>query len=337
MLCYVTLKQPDGLDSQPYASPGRVPFPCEEVHGRAWQNVLDVPADLRAAAVWELARFCRDQRRGSLDAAARRAVPELALAVARFVRHPARHTLIRAGTGDFDPDIALRNVRYFFVPVATFPAHEVRLPDKDPLAPRYRHARTAPFLASAADIDEATYLRWVDIDLALSCDDREAARRLRALRGIVSVRESSLKRPQREVDFGPYPETALTSARSREASLALWSAANAHELPGWQGVLIGPGDGVPLDRVVWVVEGFVQAKTRHRGELTHLASIGSDVAYVPRSEVADFASLEAAMPVRALVTDQASFEDFWSRRQAVFETATASLYGAVSVWSEDGD
>jgi len=337
ILCYVTLKQPDGLDSQPYASPARAAFPCEEVHGRAWQNVLDVPADLRAASVWELARFCRDQRRGPLDAAARRAVPELALAAARFIRHPARHGVIRAGTGDFDPNVALRNVRYFFIPVATFPAHDVRLADSDPLAPRYRNAQTAPFLASAADIDEATYLRWVDIDLALSCDDREAARRLRALRSVVSIRESSLKRPQREVDFGPYPEAALTSASSRDASLALWTAANAHQLPRWEGVLIGPGDAVPLDRVAWVVEGFIQAKTRHRGELTHLASIGADVAYVPRTDVTDVASLEAAMPVRALVTDQASFEDFWSRRQAVFETATASLYGEVSVWSMDGD
>ncbi len=334
ILAYVTLKQPEGLDAQPYSSPARPPFPCEEVHGRAWQNVLAIPAELPAASVWELARFCRDQRRGRTDAAARRAVPELALTVARFVRHPARQALIRAGTGDFDPDVALRNVRYFFVPVATFGAHQVSLARGDPLAPRYERARTAPFLASSADIDNATYLRWVDIDLALSCSDLEAARRLRALRNVVSVRESSFKQPLRDVDRGPYPEASLASASSSGAARALWAAAEARELPGWQAALVGPGDPIPPDRVVWVVDGYVQAKTRYAGDLAHLAGIGADVAYVPREDGSGaFASLEAATPVRALVTDKDAFEDFWARRQRAFETTSATLYGEVSVWT----
>ena len=333
LLCYVTLKQPEGLATARYAAVGRSPFPCEEVHGRAWQELLTLPDDLPAATVWELARFCRDQRRGRLDAASRRAPLELALGVAHFARRPSEQLRIRAATGDFDPDVALRNVRFFFIPVATFAPHQVKLPAGHPLTPRYAQHPTAPFLATTDDIDNATYLRWVDIDMALDRDNAEAARRLRALRNVVSVRESSFKRPPlHSVDRGPFPEAALARASSREAGLALWHAAEAGELPGWTASLLGPGEHVRVDRVLWVVNGYVQAKTRVGRRLEHLAGIGADVAYVGGANGDAVASLTAATPVRALVTERGAFEDFWRRRQKAFETSTATLYGEAVGW-----
>ena len=332
LLCYVTLKQPEGLADARYVAVGRSPFPCEEVHGRAWQKLLALPDDFPAAAVWELARFCRDQRRGRLDAASRRAPLELALGVAHFARRPAEQLRIRAGTGDFDPDVALRNVRFFFIPVATFAPHQVTLPAGHPLTPRYAQHPTAPFLAATDDIDNATYLRWVDIDMALDRDNAEAARRLRALRNVVSVRESRFKRPLHSVDGGPYPDAALGRASSREAGLALWHAAEAGGLAGWTASLLGPGEQVRADRVLWVIDGYVQAKTRVGRRLEHLAGIGADVAYVGGADGGAVASLTAATPVRALVTEREAFEEFWRRRQRAFETSTATLYGEAVGW-----
>lgn len=331
ILCYMTMKRVRAGRESRFLDADRPLLPCEEVHGRVWQERLSAPEDVVLGSTWEFARFCKEQRAGRLDRASRRAPLELALVVARLSRHPVNHSRIRLVVGDFDPDVALRNLRYFFVPVATFPAHRVALPEGDPLAPRYRDHPTAPFAADPRDTDDATYVRWVDIDLALSCDDTEATRRLKALRRFVSVRESSLKRPSSTVDPAPYPGEALTAASSREAGAALWAAAETEGIP-WSARTLGPGETLPPSLAAWVIEGYVQAFTGHRGGRTHLAGVGPDVAFVPGGHGDDgIVGVEAAMPARVLTTSREHFEDFWARRQRIFETSTSSLYGDVTL------
>jgi hypothetical protein len=219
-------------------------------------------------------------------------------------------------------------VRFFFVPVATFPAHRVELPPGHLLGPRYRDHDTAPFIGSVADVDYATYVRWADINLALSCDDLEASLRLLALRQFVSVKESSLKLPLPLSTESAYPIESLTSASSKQASSALWGAAQRGRIP-WQALVLGPGEELPRDRVCWIIEGYGQALTYSAAGLSHLAGLGPEVAFVPQDDISgSIATLEAATPLRLLATDREHFEDFWRQRQQLFETATSALYGA---------
>ena len=329
ILCYLTLKQPAGLgpDSEWTFRDGERPlFPSEEIHGRRWQGRITGVDEIAAASCWELARFVKDQRR-SADAITMRAPLEIALGVARLARHPTYHGM-RLVIGDLDPEVALRNVRFFYVPVATFPAHRVELPAGSLLAPRYREHETAPFIGSVADVDYATYIRWADISLALSCEDLEASLRLLALRQFISVKESSLKLPLPLTEDSAYPTESLTSPSSKAASVALWNAAQRGRIP-WKAVVLGPGEQLPRDRISWIIEGYAQALTYSATGLSHLAGLGSDVAFVPQEDImGSLATIEAATPLRLLATTRENFEDFWRQRQRLFETSTSTLYGA---------
>lgn len=329
LLCYLTLKQPALTGDQqqhPYADSDRPLFPCEEIHGRGWQKGLTGASDVRTGTVWELARFVKDQRRPD-EPVCLRAPLELGLVAARLARHPQFQPRVRLVTGDLDPEVALKSLRYFFLPVATFAPHHVELPDGDALAPRYRDNATAPFLAAPADVDNTTYIRWADIDLALDCGDDEAAVRLLALRQFVRVKESSLKRPLAPPEGSVYPVDALVAPSSFDVSVALWEAARGGEIP-WTAVELGPGEPLSKEDAFWIVDGFVQALVPSPGGGTsHLSGLGPEVAFLPYEGWAEgLAGLEAVTPLRALITSQDHFEDFWRQRQSIFETGTETLY-----------
>jgi hypothetical protein len=326
LLTYLTLKQPDGLAGCAYGDARRPSFPCEEVHGRGWQEGLSGAGSIPATQCWEAARFVTDQRRREQPIVHRGAL-EIALAAARLATRPAFAPLVRLVTGDLDPEVALQNLRYFYIPVATFAPHAVELPEGHPLRPRYRERKTAPFLANPADVDWATYVRWADIDLALKSGEEESYLRFMVLRQFVSVKESSLKRPDAPHGDSPYPVDALTSPSSLQASEALWRSASAKQI-SWQARTLGPGEALAKDEVFWIVEGFVQALTYRAEGQAHLAGIGPEVCYVPHESLMGLiASIEAAMPVRVLTTTREEFESFWRLRQELFETSTEKLYG----------
>jgi hypothetical protein len=331
LLCYLTVKQPKHLESSTWGDPNRPLFPVEEVHGRAWQRQLVNLNQCSTEQIWEWARLCKDQRRRKLDASARRAPLELGLALVQLIQRPSAGDRWKIAVGDFDPSVALRILRFFFVPAATFAPHQPTLSDSHPLARRYANYPTAPFVATTDDIDRATYLRWLDIDLALAFGHREAARRLLALRQLVNVKESRLKQPGVATDPGSYPRAALESASSHGASTTLWAAAADGRLPGWQATSLGPGDLAETNQVIWTVDGYLQAFIGRAEDNGHLGGVGPDVAYVPQPELPPVIALRAATPARVLVTNRLAFEDFWARRQSCFETSTGSLYGDVRV------
>jgi hypothetical protein len=332
LLTYMTLKQPEGLEGHLYGSPDRPPLPCEEVHGRNWQVSIVNAADIPAEQCWEAARFVTDQRRRD-DPLIHRGALEIGLAAARLACRPAFSNRVRLVTGDLDPEIALRNLRYFFIPVATFAPHHVSLPGGHPLRPRYRDQPTAPFLANVADMDWATFVRWADIDLALNSGEEETYVRFLLLRQFVSVKESSLKVPNQPKEESVYPVDALTSPSSLGASDALWRGATTGAIP-WQALTLGPGEPLPRDRVCWIVEGFAQALTFRAEGLAHLAGIGPEVCFVPQeSMAASIASLDAATPLRVLTTTREDFETFWRQRQSLFETSSEKLYGMTEIVS----
>ena len=334
LVCYLTLKQPAGIgpgSEWTYRDRDRPLFPSEEVHGRGWQARIGRVDNVPAASCWELARFVKDQRRSG-EPVGMRAPLEIALGVARLARRP-KYQGFQLITGDLDPEVALRNVRFFFVPVATFPAHRVQLSPGHLLAPRYRDHDTAPFIGTVSDVDYATYVRWADINIALSCEDPEASLRLLTLRQVVSVKESSLKVPLPLTGESSYPTEALTSPSSKEASTALWNAAQRQRIP-WEAVVLGPGEEIPRDRVSWIIDGYAQALTYSAAGLSHLAGLGPEVAFVPQEDSQGaIASIEAATPLRLIATTRDHFDDFWRERQRLFETATSSLYGAPALAS----
>jgi hypothetical protein len=323
---YITLKQiSETAPGALYRDRDRPSFSCEEVHGRSWQNSITGVDEVELASCWEMGRFVKDQR-GEPTALGHRAVLELGLAAARLVRHPDHQSRFRLVTGDLDPEVALKSLRFFFVPVATFSPHIVDLPEAHPLSPRYRDNATAPFVANTEDIDNATYVRWADIDLALSNDDAVSAMRLLALRQFVRVKESSLKRPNMPTEDTDYPLDALTSASSKEASAAMWRTAERRRIP-WDALSLGPGDPLPVDEVIWVINGFVQALVSLPEGESHLAGLGPEVVFLPFDPAMnDVLRLRAATPVRALTTAREHFEDFWQQRQQLFETSTRTLY-----------
>jgi hypothetical protein len=326
LLTYLTLKQPEGLEGYSYGSAERPLLPCEEVHGRNWQEGIVNAGEIPAEQCWEAARFVTDQRRRE-DPLIHRGALEIGLAAARLACRPAFANRVRLVTGDLDPAIALRNLRYFFIPVATFAPHQVSLPAGHPLRPRYADHPTAPFLANVADMDWATFVRWADIDLALNSGEEETYLRFLMLRQFVSVKESSLKVPNQPSDESLYPTDALTSSSSLGASDALWRSATSGAIP-WQALTLGPGEALPRDRVCWVVEGFAQALTYRAEGLAHLAGIGPQVCFVPQESMAGtIAALDAATPLRVLTTTREDFESFWRQRQALFETSSDKLYG----------
>jgi hypothetical protein len=300
------------------------------VHGRSWQESIVAADDVPAEQCWELARFVTDQRRRD-DPIIHRGALEIALVAARLACRPAFASRVRLVTGDLDPDVALRNLRFFFIPVATFAPHQVTLPKGHPLRPRYADHPTAPFIANAGDLDWATFVRWADIDLALNSGEEETYLRFLLLRQFVSVKESSLKRPNAPKEESQYPVEALTSPSSLGASDALWRSATSGAIP-WQALTLGPGEPLPRDRVSWIVEGFAQALTYRPEGLAHLAGIGPEVCFVPHeSTAASIASLDAATPVRVLTTTREDFETFWRQRQALFETESEKLYGMTEI------
>ena len=330
LLTYLTLKQPVGLTGFRYGDDRRPLFPCEEVHGRGWQEGIVGAADFEADTCWELARFVTDQRRRE-EPLTHRGALEIALIASKLACRPAYASRVRLVTGDLDPDIALRNLRYFFIPVATFAPHQVSLPSGHPLRPRYADHQTAPFLANVDDLDWATFVRWADIDLALNSGEQETLLRFLLLRQFVSVKESSLKRPNAPREQSQYPHEALTSASSLGASNALWTAATRGAIP-WKALTLGPGEPLPRDRVSWIVEGFAQALTYRAEGLAHLAGIGPEVCFVPQeSFVESIAALDAATPLRVLTTTRNEFERFWRERQALFETSSEKLYGMTEI------
>src|SRR5439155_19845176 len=185
---------------------------------------------------------------------------------------------------------------------------------------------TAPCVAAPADVDNATYIRWADLDLALSCEDEVAAIRLLALGQFVRVKESSLKRPLLPPVESEYPIDALTSSSSTAASAALWRAAERGAVR-WRSLALGPGDVLPVDEVLWVVEGFVQALIAAPPGRFHLAGLGPEVVFLPHDPgVNEALHLVAPTPVLALATERERFEDFWRQRQHLFETSTETLY-----------
>jgi hypothetical protein len=279
-------------------------------------------------ACWEAGRFVRDQRGGN-ELLGHRAALELGLTAGRLAAHPQRQARVRLILGDLDPDVALKSLRFYFVPVATFPPHVLDLPDGHPLGPRYREHATAPFAAWPHDVDTPALIRWADLDLALSCSDDEALTRFLALRHFVSVKESSLKRPRLPTEDTMYPIDALTSASSHAASEALWRASERGQVP-WTGVTLGPGEALDREEAFWIVQGFVQAVFVTPAGHSHLAGLGPEVVFFPYEDEdepsADSLRLHAVTPVRALTTSRSSFQDFWRRRQELFESSTASLY-----------
>ena len=326
---YLTMKQPHGIQGDvSFRERERALFPTEQMHGRAWQREITGVDEIAVASCWEAGRFVRDQRSGN-ELLGHRAALELGLTAGRMAVHPDVRRRMGLVLGDLDPDVALKSLRFYFVPVATFPPHVMDLPEGHPLGPRYREHATAPFVASPADLDNPTFVRWADLDLALSRSDDEALARFLALRHFVSVKESSLKRPRMPAEDTVYPLDALTSPSSQAASEALWRASERGQVP-WTCVTLGPGEILPQEEAFWIVEGFVQAVFVTPSGHSHLAGLGREVVFFPY-EASDDGEVErvqmhAVTPVRALTTSRASFEDFWRLRQQLFESSTTSLY-----------
>src|SRR5207245_7208447 len=108
---------------------------------------------------------------------------------------------------------------------------------------------------------------------------------------------------------------SLTSPSSKAASTALWNAAQRGRIP-WKAVVLGPGEQLPRDRISWIIEGYAQALTYSATGLSHLAGLGSDVAFVPQDEiVVSLATVEAATPLRLLDNSRDYYEELWRRHR----------------------
>jgi hypothetical protein len=286
LVAYSALRRPLEMDSGWGFADAERPalLPCEAVHGRAWQRDLRCGHDIPLSRCCEIGRSMSDRSRR--DTATHRAPVELALLGCRLIHSPRYEGMFRLVAGDLDPRVILRNLRYFFVPVATWPARTIDLGPGHPLRPRYLDNPTSPFLVLLQDIGPCAFRRWADIDGALELEDEQALPRLLALSQFVSLRRSSCQ-PGRDVG----------------------------EPPGSPAVL-GPGQEVDRDRAVLVVEGCLQAVGPCPGGRSHLASLGPETAFVPRPGLETaVAGLRAVTPARVRLASPEELDAFAGRRQ----------------------
>jgi hypothetical protein len=266
-----------------FGDPERPPLlPCEDVHGRGWQWDLCAGTRVPMSRCCEIGRSMTDRTRR--DAAARRAPVELALLACQLVHRPRYAGAIRLVVGDLDPRVILRNLRYFFIPAATWPPRTIDVGEGHPLRPRYLACPTSPFLVLLRDVGAAAFLRWGDVERALELEDAQALPRLMALTQFVSVREPSCL-PSR-----------------------------VGEPPGIE-VVLGPGEEVDRDRVALVVDGCLEALGPCPGGRSHLASLVEGVAHVPAPGLeASVTCLRAVAPSRALLASREEFERWTASR-----------------------
>lgn len=284
LVAYSALRRPRPTGTAwRFGDPERPPLlPCEDVHGRDWQRDLLAGARMPMSRCREMGRSMSDRTRQ--DAAARRAPVELALLACQLVHRPRHAGAIRLVTGDLDPRVILRNLRYFFVPAATWPARTIDVGEGHPMRPRWLACPTSPFLVLLRDIGTGAFTRWTDVERALELEDAQALPRLLALTQFVSVREASCL-PRR-----------------------------AGEPPGTE-VVLGPGEEVDRDRVALVVDGCLEALGPCPGGRSHLASLVAGVAHVPAPGLAaSVTCLRAVAPSRVLLASPEEFERWTESR-----------------------
>ena len=262
-----------------FGDPDRPPLlPCEAVHGRAWQGDIRSGHDIPISRCWEIGRSMVDRARR--DTASQRAPIELALLGCRVLLDPRHKEVVQLVTGDLDPRVILRHLHYFFIPVATWPAQTIDLGDGHPLRPRYLYNATSPYAVLIREVGLASFQRWSDINGALDLEDEQALVRLLAL--------------------GQFQSTQRPS----------WRAAAEVEPPG-EAVVLGPGEEVARDQVIWVKEGCLQALGSSPSGQSHLATMGPGVVFVPQLELAATTTcIRAISPSRVIVASCSAFAHF---------------------------
>src|SRR5262249_18035110 len=185
------------------------------------------------------------------DTATQRAPIELALLGCRVLLDPRHKEVVQLVTGDLDPRVILRHLHYFFIPVATWPAQPIDLGDGHPLRPRYLSNATSPYAVLSRAVGVRPFQRWSGINGAVDLEDEQALTRLLAL--------------------GQFQSTQRPS----------WRAAAEVEPPG-EAVVLGPGEEVARDQVIWVKEGCLQALGSSPSGQSHLATMGPGVVFVPQ-------------------------------------------------------
>jgi len=281
LVAYGALERPSHMRPQwRFGDAERSPLvPCELVHGREWQRGLNAGRDIHISQCCEMGRSMTDQRRQ--DITSHRAAIELALLACQLVHRAPYNRAIRLVTGDLDPGVILNNLRYLFIPVATWPPRKIDLGDGHPLRPRYLNNPTAPFLVLLQDIGSSSFLRWADIDCTMELRDEQASPRLRALRQFRSMQESSCRLPRTESE------------------------------PPWESVVLGPGEEVDSERAAWVITGSLQALYPCPAGWSHLASMGPGVAYEPGAD-AEVTRIHAVSPARVLTASREEFAQ-WNK------------------------
>jgi hypothetical protein len=181
LLCYVALKS--AVDAPLHVSmrtQERSLLHAEHLFGRGIFNRLRVLPDLPVAKIRELGRFVKNQQRFKSDELSARAAIEAPLAMIKLMMGPLRQQ-VDACIGDFEEEVAKRNMDFFHLPLVFLPGVVPYLTEGDYLSTRYRDSALVPFALLTSDLSMAID-RLSTIEHALSTPGIEGLKALAKLK-----------------------------------------------------------------------------------------------------------------------------------------------------------
>lgn len=193
IICYLTLR---GLAETPYGTTLRTPnrplFPIEEIYGWGTFNRLQVLPDLDISRIREIGRLAKNQQLPAFDDLGKRAPREIWLALFRTLTGPLRME-IDAFIGDFDENVAKKNLDYFHIPTTTIRGVLPYTPEDDYNVRHLQVSERYPFAVLISDLVVAMRSRWPNIEQALEQPGKQGLRALFALKEDIASLRSSLE------------------------------------------------------------------------------------------------------------------------------------------------
>jgi hypothetical protein len=172
ILCYAAIRAVDAVNGEAtMRSTDRPLLPVEHEHGHGVFNRLGRMSDVPVGRVRECGRFVKNQFTPVFDPKGLRAPVEVCVAIFRLLIGPL-HAEVDAVVGDFEEEVARRNLAYFHIPLVLIEGTLPYVDRESYLRPRYESSSTYPFAFWVSDLFTVVdRLKTIEGALRLHGDD----------------------------------------------------------------------------------------------------------------------------------------------------------------------
>jgi Cyclic nucleotide-binding domain len=212
LLCCLALRAVLGAtDKMTLRTDERPMVQTEEIHGLGIFNRLRLLPDLPLKRVREAGRFVKNQQIDKHQELMFRAPVEAGAAFVRILVDSLRLE-VEAVVGEFETDVAKRNLDYFHVPLVFLRGTVPHIPEDSIFFPRFHTRPVYPWAFSCRDLD-LVRLRLAKIEAALGLPRHDGLLALLEMRGDPAPERSRFEPigglpPLSDVDF-PQPELPM--------------------------------------------------------------------------------------------------------------------------------